>query len=182
LENSKTIIENSLSHLISKNNNNGETVVKNFLNIDDITSKSLNKPCTFIKLTSIESKQRVVLFNSQLQKRVEIVSFEVNTPHVHVVDDSTGSVLENVQISHVWLNAENNITYAMNEKSSSSLLIDDKNFELLFEVSIDPMSTKSFTIQQNTKSRVKQIPKVSFYYRNSFAKRANQFISDFISK
>ena len=119
-------------------------------------------------------EKKVLLYNSNLNERNEIVSFRINTPHVEIVD-SKGLFLENVQVSLVWPNMEGVLPY---DKSSDKIDqsnnlafsndFDPNSFELLFEVNLPPLSLITYTIRKKPKTSVfsHSINNVTFYYEN----------------
>lgn len=139
---------------------------------DDEKRKKL-KPV--IVLETDNEKKKVLLYNSNLNERNEVVSFRINTPHVEIVD-SKGLFLENVQVSLVWPNMEGVLPY---DKSSEKIAeqsnnlafsneFDSNSFELLFEVNLPPLSLTTYTIRKKTKAEVfsHSFNNVTFYYEN----------------
>ncbi len=105
LNSSKKIIEDSLSYLASKQNIK-ETVFR----IDD-TRLNDNKVNT-VKFESIiefkdgdNSSQKVIIFNTVLNKRFEIIIIRKNTPDVEIFT-SDGRLIETVQTSLTWPDLE----------------------------------------------------------------------------
>lgn len=175
LQNSKQVIENSLTYLTTTNNINDE----NLFDIDDIRlSQQANSEHFIDLLNTPKAAQKVVLFNSHLNKRNEIVSFRINTPNVYVINDADGTKLDDIQVSLVWpntdggklsqfINTVNNAFY----NASNDLECDETYYELLFEVDLNPMSTKSFTIYRQkedeaTRSGGEKSSQITYYHRN----------------
>lgn len=112
--------------------------------------------------------QKVLFFNSLLSKRVEVVSFRVNSPNVVVVNDIDKSHLSVIQISPIWPNSDGEPLddYAF---QNNDIGFDKKTFELLFEVEITALSTRSFTIQLGETDTVQMTSQVSFYHKHSLS-------------
>lgn len=188
LNSSRSVIENSLGYLLSNDLNTFES--SNVLDIDDIriemddeqitTSKNDAPPQRRAKpkielSSSSRTYQTVVIFNSLLNKRNEIVSIRVNTPNVEVIENNGGDKikkLERVQVSLVWPNsddvggrlAQNHIPDRSTKEQLEPVLdFEDDSFELLFEVDIEPLSTKSFTIRLTNDPPTKRQSVVKFY-------------------
>jgi hypothetical protein len=186
LSNCREVIENSLSYLMSKENAAQESI----FNLDDVRinndQTSKNKYKEAIKLTSSKPERKVVLFNSNIHKRDEVISFRVNVPNVEVVT-SEGKLVNNIQISLVWPNTDGG--YLRQDKYDNkianadqllfALNFDEASYELLFEASLPAFSATAFTIRktaETTESSPRSantsggipgsayIGKVTFYY------------------
>jgi hypothetical protein len=174
LRNSKEIIESSASYLITHENK-----AESIFSIEDVRlagndeeKRSKLKP--IIVLEAENDEKKVLLYNSNLNERNEIVSFRINTPHVEIVD-SKGLFIENVQVSLVWPNMEGVLPYdKTSEKIDQSNNLefsndfDSNSFELLFEVNLPPLSLITFTIRKKPQSAVfsHSFNNVTFYYEN----------------
>lgn len=190
MKNSKKIIENSIAYLMASNRKKAD--VENVLDIDDIRLESNKMNTNFIDLSDSNLEQKIVLFNSQLQKRVEIVSFRINTPNVYVIEDLDEIVVENVQVSLIWSNTDgghlNQATIPSvddKEQLEPSLDFNENYFELLFKVTMDPLSAKSYTIRKSDDKKLithGQNSQVLFYFRNAESEIAKQFESAFEKK
>ncbi len=139
---------------------------------NDEEKRSKLKP--IIVLEAENDEKKVLLYNSNLNERNEIVSFRINTPHVEIVD-SKGLFIENVQVSLVWPNMEGVLPYdKTSEKIDQSNNLefsndfDSNSFELLFEVNLPPLSLITFTIRKKPQSAVfsHSFNNVTFYYEN----------------
>jgi hypothetical protein len=221
LENCKTVIEHSLTYLISSDHLNNE----NLFSIDDLVFQR-NESDVFVHFSDDITQQKIVIFNSQLSKRNEIVRFRVNRPNINVVSNDDGKmVLKNVQISIAWPNTDGvklenlrnkpnrfrhnrfvnkpfnsrlvnleNFNHSVDnlnnsEKSTATFItngddfikladstqtnfhtdfatqFDENSFELLFEVSLDQLSSKSYTIKLEPDLKPKS-SEISFYHPN----------------
>ncbi len=193
MSNSINVIENSFSYLLSTSANNFDTK-NNFFNIDDIRLASINSTIktSFIELTEKNLYQTIVLLNSHMHIRNEIVSIRVNTPNVEVVRNTDNTKLENVQISLVWPNTDggylNQFRVPKKEEASSeqaepSLSYEENVFEVLFEVDMEPMSTKSFTIKlRKEKFQIENQNLVTFYFKSFNSENESKVTSEFYKK
>jgi hypothetical protein len=94
------------------------------------------------------------LFNSNLNKREEIVGFRVNDPNVQVVD-SEGKLVENMEVSLVWSNTDGGYLKDFSQANLSArdrlgLAFSEDSYELLFQVQMSALSMQSFTIRLKT--------------------------------
>jgi hypothetical protein len=169
LQNSKDIIENSISYLITNK-------AENIFSVDDVhlAGNNKDKKENRINLINEKDEKKILLYNSNLNERHEIVSFQINTPHIEIID-SNGLFVENVQISLLWPNME-----GVKEFDSTSEKIDFSNdlnfstdfdsnyFELLFHVKLTPLSLTTYTIRRKLKSELflNSFNNVTFYYEN----------------
>ena len=101
LTNSKEIIEHSISYLLGQENNG-----KNLLNLDDVRVKAHKdeKKIQYIDFSDIQEKE-IILYNSNLNERIEIVSFKVNIMNLAVYDDNE-QLINDAQVSMLWPNME----------------------------------------------------------------------------
>jgi hypothetical protein len=184
LENCREVIENSLSYLMSK-----ENVAKdNIFNLDDVRINNdqadKNGRKETIELTNSRPAKKVVLFNSNIHKRDEVVSFRVNVPNVEVVN-SEGQIVSNVQISLVWPNMDGGYLsqdkyddkLANGDQLPFALNFDEAKYEVLFEATLPAFSASTFIIRKtkddsasstNTTPSIPgaaHIQKVTFYYK-----------------
>lgn len=126
----------------------------------------------FLNFSNEKLEYKIVLLNTNLNKRDEVVSLRVNTPHLDVIKTSDGSFIKHVQINLVWPNTDGGY---LTEKLTDRLLnkddlsfgldFDSVYFELLFEVSLDPLSMTTFNIRKKADSEpyVDRSQKVTFY-------------------
>lgn len=224
MENCKTVIEHSLTYLISSDHLNNE----NLFSIDDLVFQR-NESDVFVHFSDDITQQKIVIFNSQLSKRNEIVRFRVNRPNVNVVSNDDGKmvVLKSVQISIAWSNTDGvklenlrnkpnryrhnrfvnkpfnprlvnleNFNHSVDNSNNSEIptgsanfitngddiieladstqtnvhtdfatQFDENSYELLFEVSLDQLSSKSYTIKLEPDLKPKP-SEISFYHPN----------------
>lgn len=173
---SREIIESSMSFLMSQMY---QPYGNNFFNLDDVRlNKELSDQMRYketIQLTDEEPEARVVLFNSNLNKRVEIVSLRVNTRDIEVLD-SQGRPLDEIQLSLVWPNMDGGYfsqksadSYFMTEEDLPFYIdVNQQSFELLFQVEMTGLSASSYTIrkisnEQETTSK-RHMTNVTYYY------------------
>lgn len=178
IENCIEIIEKTAGYLMKNENQNKEL---KFL-LDDISLLSnredKSKPRTQIKFSNdkIEEEYKIVLYNSNLNKRKELVSFKINTPNVEVLNND-GTNLKNVQLSLVWPNMDGSgsLTSDVTEiriKNSADLKhgldFDTSFYELLFEVDLKPLSFETFTIKKlvNKESYIDRLARTTFIQEN----------------
>lgn len=175
LENSKEIIEASISYLMSNENKD-----ESLFSIEDVrlagndhAKQSKLKP--IIRLDSEKEEKKIILYNSNLNERHEIVSLRVSHPNVEVID-SKGLFVQNVQVSLVWPNMEGVLPYDKtserldsNNNLRFSTQFDTKSFELLFEVVLPPLSLNTFTIRRkaHTDAFTSSYNNVTFYSDSS---------------
>ncbi len=173
---SRAVITNSLSYLSTS-----EETTENVFDLDDARlneNTRLKGNNQIIVLSQEKPEQKVVLFNSNLNKRHEVVSFRVNSPFV-IVYDSDGKIVENIQVSLIWPFMEGSSelseqfdTYrkatANSEPNIFTTRFNDDVYELLFEANFDGLSMKTFLIRlkpdQNQKDA--NVTKVTFYVSN----------------
>ena len=151
MKNAKEIIEESVSYLISETNDPSK-----IFSIEDVTLANDDQDRLKIKpvidLNEVNEK-KIVLYNSNVNERDEVVSFRVSTPNVEVID-SVGKVLKEVQVSLVWPNLEGVYKHNdANQRLSAENVnfgadFDSNSFELLFEVNLPPLSLNTFTIRK----------------------------------
>ena len=169
LRNSKDIIENSASYLMSSRSSD-----ENVFLLEDVRLETKKpKQSNFIDLND-KGEKVILLYNSNINERHEIVSFKVNTPHVEVFD-STGSPLANVQVSLIWPNVEGTTLVELQTERLSNgkdlkfgFDFDTNAFELLFQVKLEPLALTSFTIKKSSSNQngSKEANKVTFYHLN----------------
>lgn len=192
LKNSKNVIESSLSYVLSSTTKPikssqvvNQTWSSNVFDIDDIRlvpEKFAPKSRKFLNLKN--QQQNVLLFNSQLNKRNEIVSFRVNTANVEVlVDGSSRQPLarDKLQISLIWPNtADEPLDWFANRHNDHDdhIGFDKFHYELLFEVDIEPMSTRTYTIKSSADSSFKSNGQVDFYLRPDSAVSLDQLLPE----
>ena len=190
MENSKNIIEQSLAYLLTPDN---ISPINNLLDIDDIRiSSKTDNEANYIYLTDESPSQRIVVFNSLLQKRNEIVSIRVNKPNVQVFKEENNSLIENVQISLIWPNSEGGSlnqqpipNKSIKEQTEPALSFNQDLYELLFEISFEGLSSKSFKIIINNDNAnlIKTNPNaVSYYFKNFTNENAENIKSEFLKK
>ncbi|CAF0850007.1 unnamed protein product [Brachionus calyciflorus] len=138
LKNSKNVIEYSTSQLL--NEQNSQDII---FKIEDVRlEQNSNNNDNLIKLTKEKNSQKIILINSNLNKRNEIITLRVNDPNVQVIK-SDGTIFQNIQLSLVWSNTDGGIlTDFKNDQN-----FDQSQYELIFPVDLDPISLTSFTIQ-----------------------------------
>ena len=191
LNKSKSIIESSLSYLFTNDLNTFSQI--NILSIDDIRIESLKSKSptpVVIELTSSKTYQTVVIFNSLINKRNEIVSFRVNTPNIKVDRNIDNKILDEYQETLMWHNMEggplnqNHIKDKLkNENLESAVDFQENLFELIFEVDLEPFSTTSFTIKIARDSiKNKRQSKVNFYYKDFKEDEKKNTINEFNKK
>ena len=164
ISNSMEIIEESASYLL-KNSSNSNLMLK----IDDIAASD-----TLINLNEYNPKFTLFIYNSNLNKRFEIVKLKVNDPNVEVLN-SKGDILKNIQLSLIWpkmddtyIHRENEFPYFYYPNMNPELEFDNRYFELLFQVEIDPLSIESFTIRKkrDSESLIDNLSETVFYKKN----------------
>lgn len=129
------------------------------------------------------------MYNSNLNERIDVVKFKVNTPHVQVLN-SEGKVLENIQISLLWQNVEgvNPVNFGERKMSNTKDLhfaydYDSKSCELLFEVNVPGLSLTSFTIKKLYQEGLSNIsPDVTFYHSYSDEESINDSKQNILEK
>ncbi|XKL67754.1 hypothetical protein PGB90_003245 [Kerria lacca] len=101
-------------------------------------------------LVTISNFRKIVVFNSFVQHRQEIMKLQVNTPYVKITD-ANGNVLTH-QINPVWNLSPSAHTSASSEVKPIEIL--QNHFELMFVVNLSPLSLNVFTItvEEGTKS------------------------------
>ena len=171
----KEVIESCSSYLTSKNNGD-----ENVYSIDDVSLANLDEEKKRLKATITfdntkqQEEQKIVLFNSNLNIRNEIISVRVNSPNVEVLD-AENQVMKNLQISLVWPNTEggfldinNNARMSLNENLGHGLDFDPVYFELLFQIELKPMSFQSYTIRKklDDENHSNKASKVRFYQKS----------------
>ena len=142
LTSSKTVIEQSASFLF-----NAGVPKEQHFRLDDSRTGFLSQ----IDLVKVDDEQNVVLFNPDTHKRDEIVSFRINTPHVHILD-SLGAKIDNVQISLIWPNGSRpSSDFVFDNKPGKQVPLgldfDERYYELLFQVSLPALTFRTFTIR-----------------------------------
>ncbi len=177
MRNSREIIEQSLSYILNKPDQN-----ENIFYIDDVKlnqdqndPESREKHSETIIFSSDKTEQTITLLNTNLHKRAEIVSLRINTPQVEVYG-SDGLPVKNIQINLVWPNTEGGYLseenggqdrLKSNDDLSFALDFHDSKYEILFEANLGPLSTNVFTIRKkNNVSSSTTLSIVTFYYRN----------------
>lgn len=143
-----------------------------------------------VELSDAKSYQTVVIFNSLINKRNEIVRFRVNTPNIEVIRNSDNKNLGVLQISLVWANiddgplSQNHIPdRSVVEQTEPALDFQENIFELLFEVDIDALSTKSYTIKlAKDSNQNKRQSGVDFYFKNLDKNIEDTTVNEFIKK
>ncbi len=177
----RDVIQSSVSFLISEDN-----TLKDLFYLDDVRinndSSSELKYKETIQLSDSNPLKKIVLFNPNLNKRDEIISFRINTPNVEVYN-SNDELIPNTQISLVWKNMDGGY---LNENISSEkvfdLELDETNYELLFEAHFEPLSLQTFTIKMKAKRKKKvELTKVEIY-TNSDNDLIKQKLNEFIKK
>lgn len=159
MKNSKTVIESSLSFLVSK-----DTLVSNIFDIEDIRlvpEKYSIRNRKFFDLN--RGPHLLVILNTQLRKRNEIISLRVNSPSVQVIDFESSSPVQPVQISLIWPNLDGE-PLDIFSFGDDDLGFDKLHYELLFEVQLKPMSTKTFIIKATTDNQFSQQKSQIKYY------------------
>lgn len=196
LRNSKNVIESSLSYVLSTNKpiksaqrGYQQNSSSNLFDIDDIRlvpEKFAPKSRKFLNLKN-QQQQSVLLFNSLLNKRNEIVSFRVNSANVEVIVEEErggGSYQlgrDKIQISLIWPNtADEPLDWFANRHNDHDdhIGFDKFHYELLFEVDIEPMSTRTYTIKSSTDSSVKSNSQVDFYLPQDSAASLDRLLPD----
>lgn len=191
LNKTRSVIENSLAYLLTNDLNTFSH--SNALSIDDIRidSSNNNRPGqVLVELSDAKSYQTVVIFNSLINKRNEIVRFRVNTPNIEVIRNSDNKKLDVIQVSLVWANidegplSQNHIPdRSVTEQNEPALDFQENLFELLFEVDIDPLSTKSFTIKlAKDSNQNKRQSGVDFYFKTLDKSMQDTTLNEFIKK
>jgi hypothetical protein len=131
--------------------------------------------------------KKIVLFNSNSNRRDEIVSIRVDNPWVDVVDDQDGSVLSDVQISIVWPNTDGEhvdnrlnmrdplffIEKYLSESEQLAIRKKRKNlnnfqqksyYQLMFQANLPALSTRSFTLRpRSSPNETPKNSKVTLY-------------------
>lgn len=190
LGNSKNIIEQSLAYLLTPDN---ISPINNLLDIDDIRiSSKKDNEANYIYLTDESPSQRIVVFNSLLQKRNEIVSIRINKANVQVFNEEDNTLIENVQVSLIWPNSEGGSlnqqpipNKSIKEQTEPALSFNQDLYELSFEISIEGLSSKSFKIQVNNDNTnlIKTNPNtVTYYFKNFTNENAESIKSEFLRK
>ena len=153
----------------------------NIFSLEDVRIKTdmmaTSEDQNIIDLSELNSKKTIILWNSNLNERIEVVSFTINSPHVEVLD-SEGKLVENIQVSIIWPNVDGvspdnsvfqdtqirgtqDLKFAFNYKL--------EKFELLFEVKLAPLSLTKFVIRRKKSNdllvnRAENFPDVKFYH------------------
>lgn len=180
LTSTRQIIEKSASYLIGQQNSD-KTII---FSLDDVrikTGMGQSEKAKYLDLSDSTGKKTVVLWNSNLNERFEVVSFKVNSPYVEVVD-SDGNIVKNIQVSMIWPNMEDvepddstfkNPRMSSNENLQFAYDFDKEHFELLFEVKLAPLSFTKFVMRRSgTFQPQKSISDVIFYHNNHNQERA----------
>lgn len=151
------------------------------LNPDESSAKRQNR-VEQIDLSDQTPEQKIVIFNSNLYKRQEIVSIRVNTPNVQVFAKDRVK-LKNVQVNLVWANMDGGYLKDYLNSGNKIKNMDDYSFasdfdqqyyEVLFEASLDSLSFTTFTISKKTADKssnstspsiITDLTKVVYYYK-----------------
>jgi hypothetical protein len=138
---------------------------------EDVTSA---KPLIEFDLNE-KQEYKVVLFNSNLSPKKELVNFKVNSANVEVLK-SDGSIVENVQLSLVWPNTDGELLASPTSQLKiqntghlkHGLHFDGSYFELLFQVELKPLAFETFTIRNKLKSDnyVDRLAKTTFLQKD----------------
>ncbi len=183
LTNSKEIIEHSISYLLGQENNG-----KNLLNLDDVRVKAHKdeKKIQYIDFSDIQEKE-IILYNSNLNERIEIVSFKVNIMNLAVYDDNE-QLINDAQVSMLWPNMEgvdlsefNNIKISSTENLKFAFDFDQNNFELLFQVKLAPLSLTKFTIKKTIAINLPS-SEVKYYHKFNNADSVQKLKSDILNR
>ena len=153
-----------------------ENKSERIFSVDDVRlnqdQASKRKYKEIIEFDSEHKEQKIVLFNPNLNKRDEVVSFRVNTPNVDVYT-ADGQLVKNSQVSLVWPNTDGGYL-KQNTDDNKVKNLDDLSFasqfeagsyELLFQVSLESFSVSSFSIVNRLDKKEVQLTKVRFYYQ-----------------
>ena len=121
-----------MSYLLNKENQ-----FENIFNVDDVRlnqdQESKQQYKEHIELSEHEPEKKIVLFNSNLNKRIEIISLRINTPFVEVYDNN-GQIVENIQVSLIWPNTDGG--YLREDLSDEKISnLDDLSFGFDFDES-----------------------------------------------
>lgn len=147
------------------------SLTASLFDIDDVRlvpEKFAAKNRKLIDLQRSSGPHRVVLFNSQLGKRNEIVSLRINSPDVQVIDLATGLPLDRIQISLIWPNSDGEpLDWFASYIRHDDIGFDPIHYELLFEIEIDGLSTRTFAIKATDKPAPSSPSQVNFYLRES---------------
>jgi hypothetical protein len=151
---------------------------QNVFELDDLrifpneNSYANNKGPFMIDLSGKTLQKKLFLFNSNLNRRDELISVRVNTPYVELIDDTNGSVLKNVQISLVWPNMDGGrlTDYKSQLKNNNQTLVSAaresirNTFELLFKVEMNGLDYKSITVRKISSKNVEfNKSEITFY-------------------
>lgn len=175
LEYSKEIIESSISYLITNDNKNEIVFSIEDVRLAGNDKEKQLKVKPILKLDNEKDEKKILLYNSNLNERHEIISLRVSHPNVEVID-SKGLFVENVQVSLVWPNLEGVLPYDKTSDrldSNNNLLFstqfDSNSFELLFEAVLPPLSLSTFTIRRkaNNEPFKNSYNNVTFYSDSS---------------
>lgn len=191
LTNCRQIIEETSSYLTTnvKNGATGSTSKEKIYSLDDMSILSETQTANFKPLIQFDTQQQqqavqektITIFNSNLQaNRNEIVSIRVNTPHVEIFDETTKTLLQNIQVSFVWPNTEggaltlDNTNSRMDSASQLTHALDfaENSFEILFEVNVKPLSFSKYTIRtkqltSDISEQKTNLTRVDFYQREA---------------
>lgn len=168
LTDTKEIIENTISYLVSQENSDEKV-----LDLDDVRIKTHKdeKKIQFIDLSNVEEKE-IILYNSNLNERIEVVSFKVNTKNLAVYDNNK-QLINDTQISFLWPNMEgvdltefSDIRITSTDDLNFAFDFDQNNFELLFQVKLAPLSLTKFTIKKTNTPNL-SFSEVKFYHKKN---------------
>ncbi len=185
LYSTREVIQSSANFLMSKNNKN--FTADEVFYLDDVRinndGESRIKYKEALHLTKSESEKKVVLFNPNLNKRDEIISFRVNSPNLEVLN-SKGELVAYTQVSLVWKNTDGGYLDDNNSNSAENdtfgLNMNETVYELLFEAHFDALSLHTFTIRLTTETK-QTLTKVDIYAKY-YTSSAQQELHDLISK
>lgn len=180
---SKSVIEKSFSYFFYQ-------IEPLIFEIDDIrlNLESNSKHDMFIfNLSESSPSQSFIVFNNLFHKRNEILKIRVNTPRVEVIQNLDNKKLSIIQTSLLWPNTEEcflnqqHSTLNMDTESSEASLEFIKNvYEILFEVTIDAMSTKEFLIQIQADNTKNTLTSQTTFFVSNFTDQSNiRIIYDF---
>jgi hypothetical protein len=121
---------------------------------------------TKLVFDEVISTHEIVIVNTVLNKRVEIISFTANTPDLEVYT-SDGKLAQTVQTSLVWENlVGDSNTKNVDDFLSFATRFSEEMYEILFEASIEPLSIAVYTVKLNKLLLREQTP-VLFLYNNN---------------
>ncbi len=195
LTNCRQIIEQTSSYLTVNPKLEAKLPI---YNLDDMSILSETQAANFKPLIVFDLQQQqkvqqtktLIIFNSNVQaKRHEIISLRVNTPNIEIFDETSKTLITNLQVSLVWPNSEggtlsiDNGNTRMDSASQLTHALDFEanTFEVLFEVNVKPLGFSKFTIRTKLDSTL-NLTRVDFYQREANSEFVNKLKDDIKTK